>query len=342
MSTQECSFDFSQIEERFLKIIELNCQAGIKYFKKIIRNHILFHTLCFFYLLSLSLCVYFFSGPFKNLSLLSIFIALLSLSTFTYLALIFYFQSKKKDQFEHLTDWYVSISKKAIGGEFSYLEHYLSLAGGLYHFSHYLNPKNMPLYKVKAPLPSLQKILKKLALFIYVKDFHKLKEMLMIACIEQHLELLKYEPTHLEVHGSLANSYLALAKIYKYSKNHELLDSLSLDKLPDESKIKFRNTILHAIQEYQILEDDLPEDPWVLMQLAICYHELEDYDNEILYFEKILNSSQNNYAIMMRLAELYFSQKKHSKGFKLYKMLKENQVDGADLLMENYIESALN
>lgn len=341
MTTQECNFDFSQIQERFLKIIELNCYSGFKIFRKILRGYLIFHSLAWLLLISLSLCVYLFSGPLYNLSFLSIFIALLALTSFTYLALIFYFQSKKTDQLTQLTHWYVSILKKSIGGEFSYLEHYLALAGGLYFFSHYLNPKAMPLYKLKIWLPSLQKVVRKLALFIYVKDFHKLKEMLMLSCIKQHLTLLKYEPTHLEVHGSLANSYLSLSKIYKYSRDHELLDNFSLDDLSEESKIKFKNTIAQAIEEYQIIEDFLPKDPWVLMQLALCYHELEDYDHEIYYFEKILESSDNNYAVMMRLAQLYFSQKKHAKGFKLYKILRENSVEGVELLIEDYIETAL-
>ncbi len=341
MVTQKHGFDFSHIHERFLKIIELNCHSGFKFFKKILRSHLLFHVCSLSVLVCTALCVFLFSAPLQNLTLLPIFISLLTLSTFTYFALIFYFQSKKNDQIQHLVTWFVSISKKAIGSEFSYLEHYLSVAGGLYHFAHSVSVKSMPLYNKTYALPSLKKISKKLAIWIYAKDFYKLKEFLMIECIKEHLELLRYEPTHLEVHGSLANSYLALAKIYKQSNILESSDQFAFDALSENIKVKFINSLNHAIEEYQILSAELPDDPWVLMQLGICFHELKDYENEIICFEKILETSENNHAVMVRLAKLYFAQKKHSHGFKLYKMLRDQEVEGIDELIDNYIESAL-
>lgn len=340
MITDQCSFDFSQLQQRFKKVIEQNNVAGFKYFKKLLKTYLLFHVLFLTYLALLGTCLYLIASPYQRLHLVSIFIALFSLSTFTYLALIFYFQAKKVEQIEYLVSWYVSISKKALGGEFSYMEHYLSLAGGLYHFAHVLNIKNMPLYKWKLPIPSLDLLLKKMIIRIYRADFFFLKEKLMQACIHQHLLLLKHEPTSSEVHGSLGNSYLSLAKLYKSERDAAASQKVSIQMLSEESKAKCTKALCQAIEEYRILEEELSQDPWVLMQLAICFHELEDFEKEIFYFEKLLENSSQDDAIMYRLAELYFTQNKHAKGFKLYKILRDKGLESADQLIENYIETA--
>lgn len=327
----------------FHKILELHCLSGLKHVRKVLRSYVLFH--CIFTLLLTGelfflITLYFLE---KTTSLFAIGIFSLILSVFSYLILLFYFQAKKPEQFKQLKEWFLSICKKSIPEDLSQIDYHLFLAQSLYTFATFFQAKELPLYFASFPITSFQRLMKKCCYLWHWKDFQKIKEILLLDCIYQHLALLKHEPTNLEVHASLGNSYLTLASVYK-SMHRETLthqQPLSLEELQEELLKKFKSSISKAIEEYKIIRVSTDhEDPWVLVQLATCYHELEMYDKEIELFEKILEISGSNHDVMSRLAYLYFQEGRNAQGFKLYKVIKENAPEKAAQLFDYYISKA--
>lgn len=327
----------------FHKIIELHAYAGLKHFKKILHSYVVFHA-------SFSLLFIVESGFLLSLHFLEKMSVLFAfglfafvLTLFTYLVLIFYFQTKKPEQLRQLKDWYLSVCKKSLPHEsLSETEFHLFLAQALHLFSSLFQPKELPTYLSSIPIPSLKRLIKKCSHLWAWQDFQKMKELLILDCIFQHLCLLKHEPTNLEVHASLGNSYLTLASIYKLMNKDIFLKDmmLILEDFEEELLKKFKTCILKAIEEYKIILASSEHDPWVLAQLATCYHELEMYEKEIETFERILEISSSQEEVMTRLSYLYFQEGKNAQGFKLYQLIKETNPYKAEEIFSYYISKA--
>jgi hypothetical protein len=145
----------------FQKIIELHAQVGLKHFKKILRSYLVFHTLFagLFFLEAVFLLSLYFFEKVSVIFALGIFAFVLTL--FTYLVLIFYFQTKKPEQLRQLKDWYLSVCKKSLPQEsLSETEFHLFLAQALHLFSSSFQPKELPVYLSSIPLPSFKRLMK--------------------------------------------------------------------------------------------------------------------------------------------------------------------------------------
>lgn len=324
----------------FPKVLELHCLNGLNHVKKVLFSYVLFHALfiLFFTLQITALAILYFLG--KAPAVFSIAIFSLVLSVFTYLVLIFYFQAKKQDQFKLLKEWFLSVCKQSIGEGLSVTDYHLCLAQALYTFATMFHTKDLPSYLTSLPISSFQKLMKKCSYLWHSKDFQSIRKLLILDCIYEHLSLLKYEPTNLEVHASLANSYLTLASVYQMMYRQEQSNQTNAPQLSEKALKNFQNAIYKAIEEYSIIYSSAPHDPWVLAQLASCYHELEMYNQEIAHFEKILEITEPNLDIMLRLAYLYFQEGHTAQGFKLYKLIKDMDEKKADDLFDYYISKA--
>jgi tetratricopeptide (TPR) repeat protein len=337
------TFYEDKLTDSFQKILQLHCMSGVKHFKKVLFSYVLFHFafITAFILEGAFLTTLYFLENTSSLFAIGIFS--LILTVFSYLVLIFYFQAKKPEQFKQLKEWFLSICKKSIPEELSPSDYHLFLAQAIYTFAMQFHLKDLPVYFKNFPIPSFQRIMKKCSYLWHAQDFQKIKEILLLDCIYQHLALLKYEPTNLEVHASLGNSYLTLASVYKSMHKETLSQSepLSLDELKEDLLKLFKNSINKAIEEYKIIRASTQQDnPWVLAQLATCYHELEMYDKEIEHFEKILDISESNQEVMTRLGFLYFQEGRNAQGFQLYKIIKETDPQKASELFDYYIMEA--
>lgn len=325
------------------QLLELHCMSGLNHFKKVLRSYVLFHgifALLFFLESTFLVVLYCFQEP---SSLLAIGIAVLVLTLFSYLILAFYVQAKKPEQAKQLKDWFLSVCKKSLTEDLSPADYHLFLAQAMYTLATFFQPKELPVYLSSFPIPSIQRLIKKCCYLWHWKDFQKMKEVLLLDCIYQHLALLKEEPTSLEVHASLGNSYLTLASVYKSMHREAFLQQApsSLEGLEGALVKSFKSAITKAMEEYKIIRSSSDhEDPWVLAQLATCYHELEMYDKEIEHFEKILEISDFNHEVMLRLSYLYFQEGRNAQGFKLYKIIKETDTGKAAELFDYYISKA--
>lgn len=325
------------------KILHLHCISGVKHFKKILRSYVLFHLLfcALFFVQTVFLTSLYFLESRSLLFAVALFS--LVLTFFTYLVMIFYFQAKKPEQLRLVKEWYLSICRKSVSSErIPEEETHLLLAEALRLFASYFQIKELPSYLRSIPLPSLQRLLKKCSFFWHWKDFQNMKELLLLDSIHEHLSLLKYEQTNLEVHASLGSSYLSLASVYKAMQRSFLFyDSpIFIEELDESTAKKFKNAVFKAIEEYKIIHQSTHQDPWVLAQLASCYHELQMYDKEIEYFEKILEISSAHTEVMLRLGYLYFQEGKNAQGFKIYQLIKESEPLKAEEIFDYYLAKA--
>jgi len=324
MSVKEIYSEISRYfdYDRFQKNIESHCSLGLKQFKKIIRSYIFFH-LFFLGLLIGEIVAFSLSLTFLSKSALIAFsLAGIILTAFAYLVILFYFQAKKPEQFIELRNWFMLLCKQSLPKNLASSEYHLSLANSAYRFASHLMKHESTLYTLPPVNHSINTLMRKFTNFCHHKDLHKMKEILLLVSITEHIQLIKEAPTDLEAHASLANAYVALSKIYQGDSK--------------EMQEKFKGASEKALQEFKILDHYSPNDPWVQAQLATCYHDLKMFREEILYYENILKLCPEDKQIMFRLGVLYFQQGLNAKGLRIYEELKNMGFSRADEMIDYY------
>src|SRR5262249_13631206 len=157
--------------------------------------------------------------------------------------------------------------------------------------------------------------------------------------VEEHLKLVKCEPTNLEIHAGLANAYVMLSSLYADPRKYSDYDEekyIPAERLSQQMQAKFRATAERAIEEFKILNDYAPHDPWVHMQLAYSYHDLQMPHEEIREYEKVLSLHPEDKDILFKLGILYFQQGMNAKGLRIYEQLKEHHYQKAENLIKFY------
>ena len=307
--------------EGFHKNVESNCHTGIKQFKKIVRSYIFFH-LFFLGLLATEVVAFFFFLTFLfQTSLIAFSLAAILLTGFAYLILLFYFQTKKPEQFLELRNFFMLLCKKALPKNILRSEYHLSLANAAYRFASHLSRSEASYSLQPQNVGSLNQAMRKITHLCHKSDIKRMKEVLYLVSISEHIQLIKNTPTNLEAHASLANAYVALSRLYKEQGNNQ---------------DKFKAAAEKAIQEFKIIDHFSPKDPWVHAQLASCYHDLKLFKEEIAAYETILELCPEDKQILFRLGILCFQQGENARGLEIYEQLKEMQFTRADELIDFY------
>jgi hypothetical protein len=156
--------------------------------------------------------------------------------------------------------------------------------------------------------------------------------MLLISSINEHLDQIRNTPTDLEVHASLANIYSLLSLLYKEVKK-KVFSSRSSKQILEQ---KFLAAVNCTIEEFKILNDYAPNDPWVHSQLSSAYRSLCMYEEEKRENELILKLCPNDYNVLFRLGTLYFQLGQTAKGLQVYEDLKKAQYKRAEELLSSY------
>jgi tetratricopeptide (TPR) repeat protein len=150
--------------------------------------------------------------------------------------------------------------------------------------------------------------------------------------VEEHLQLVRREPTSLEVHTALANSYVMLSSLYAIQDE----DRHATPEILEELRGKFRIAAERAIEEFKILNDYAPNDPWIHTQLAYSYHDLQMPESEIREYEIILKLRPDDRDTLFRLGRLSFQLGMNAKGLKVYEGLQRYGDKRADDLISYY------
>ncbi len=261
------------------------------------------------------------------------------LTLFSYLVLRLYIQAKKPEQLLDLCEQYLMRCKELIRYQEGVPEHHIALSSAASKFAGALSEKEYTSYSSPFFLKSLTPLLEKFSAWCHWQDYYKMREYLLQVAVDEHIRVVKCEPTNLEVHAALANAYVRLSFIYADPYGQEGVDEerwIPKERTSEEMKEKFRKTAERAIEEFKILSDYAPNDPWVHLQLAYSYHDLQMPLQEICEYEIILNLRPNDHDILFQLGVLYFEQGMNAKGLRIYEILKQAHYQKSENLIKFY------
>jgi tetratricopeptide (TPR) repeat protein len=309
-------------------------KQAVIHFRRLTRGYALFHmgylVLGIIELFALLL----FFPLFLKSSLIAFTLAALFLTAFSYFVLRFYFEAKKPEQFIELKERFVATCKKALP-----VENPLAVTQAVYIFLSELEGQEVQYYPLPKLLETLKPLMEKLSLWCHFQDVHLMKEHLHQYCIDQRIEYVKKQPVNIEAHTLLAQSYIALYKLYldPRKSGKEVPYPFMLHEYSSEATVKkFQAVTRRALEELKILDAYTPNNPWVHAQMAAIYHDLGILEKEIEEYEILLRISPNDSLLLYRLGLLYFQYGKASTGLKIYEQLKKNQDPKADQLIQKY------
>lgn len=307
-------------------------------FESVIRRYVLFHT--FFLLLGIGevfLFIYFFNAI-ADSSLIAICLGLMFLTLFSYFILKLYAHTQKEERLAVIKNGYLEGCRNLIQYQSGVPEHHISLANACTKLANRLERQEYFHYQPPQWLGFMNPMMQRFSWYCHWLDYHRMRELLLITSVSEHVELVKIEPTDLEVHASLANAYVMLSSIYVPPKK---IDSSEEDHWIPEATLKgmeekFRATAERAIEEFKILSAYAPNDPWVHTQLAYSYHDLQMPAEEIKQYEIIHRLAPDDMDSLYKLGTLYFQQGLNAQGLVVYQKLAQYNHSKADLLIRSY------
>lgn len=308
-------------------------------FEWFLRLHALFHIV-FFGLVSLELLLIFLFFTFLAQSMLMAFaISILFLTLFSYLMLRLYFQAVKPEQMQNFKQQFLDTYKTVTHYQEEAPEHLLGLSNACCKLSDELAGCEYRFCHLPAWLKSLKPLVERWSWWWQWQEVHQMREMLLKEAVLHHVKLVRCEPTHPEAHAALANGYVLLSALY--AAPQKIYREMGQDWMPTPAYMqsleeKFRKTAKKAIEEFQILCDYAPNDPWVHLQLAYSYHDLGMPEEEIREYETILNLNPEDHETRFKLGSLYFQQDRNAKGLRIYEELRKIDPKRAEPLIRLY------
>lgn len=313
-------------------------QPFLHRFFSINRGFVLFHA---FYLSLLSFELLFFGlffSSFIQSTAMAFFLAGMFLSLFTYLVLFFYLHGRRPEKWMQLRDEYLTAVRSCIPFEMGSLEYHCCITEAIVSLISSLRIDSVLNRWVRAS-ETLTFLIEKFRIWTRWKDLLRLKEMLLLSSIEEHIRLIKEAPADLEAHASLASNYVTLACLYQDPKKLALNEQLSWHPPEydgDEMRSKFETALERALEEYHIIDEYAPNDPWVHAQRASLYRELDRLEDERKEYERILEMDPDNKEILVRLGKLYFRKGENAKGLKIYDQLQRIDREKAKEIITYY------
>ncbi len=322
-NNQDLHFD----ADFFQQNLPQHYRSVLSSFQEISRSFILFHIV---FLSTIAIEMTTLIGClsiFNQSVLLAAGLGALFLTIFSYLILLFYQQAKKPEQLQSLLNNFLNSCKSTIGLPEGIAQHHLSIAGTLLKLSSYLQDREWEFSRLYLLRP-----ISKLAKESYKRDVFRLQQLLLHAAVDEHLKQIRITPTDLEVHASLAGTYINLSQLYKAPKTTDGL--YAKHEMIFDEKFKIASSL--AIEEFEILSQYAPNDPWIHEQLAEGYRNLDLFDKEIQEVEILLQLKPHDRDILHRLGTLYFAQNFNAKGLKIYEELKQSNFKRAEELIASY------
>lgn len=311
----------------FQKKAQKNNKDTIEELKKIIKSFFLFNSSFFIIFIFQVLLFAVLFSLMRSSAILAMILAGIFLTSFTYFVLLFYFQSKKPDLLFSLKNRFITVCKRSLNVPTASAEFHLTVAAAAVKLSENLAENEAAILK----LPKFLRFSNKLLSYFLKGDLFKFKESLLTAAIEEHLNQIKITPTDLEIHASMANIYTNLSALYLEAQ--KLFSSKNTKML---LKNKYESCLSATIEEFKILNDYAPNDPWIHLQLAQSYKKLNLKKEEIKEYETILKLCPNDNNILYKLGALYFETNRNSKGLRVYEELKSRSFKDTNKLLSYY------
>ncbi len=253
-----------------------------------------------------------------------------------------YFEEELPERFIQLRDTYLEKCKKMWGYKEGSPASYLHIANALFRPVAALQEQDKNLYRLPYNIKGCS-YLQFLLEALHRSDLLAIKELFLQASIAEHIKLVRCEPTNLEIHAALANAYVMLSSLYQ---NQETVEAKNWNELsfwmrPSEKtakmlQAKFRSACQKAMEEFSILKEYAPHDPWVHTQLAYSFRDLGMSDKEIQEYEILADLQPQDNQILYKLGLLYFEQGHNAKGLQVYERLKNVNFKKAEDLIQHY------
>jgi tetratricopeptide (TPR) repeat protein len=309
-------------------------QESTAEFRKITRYYAHFHLIFLALGFVEIFCFLLFFSFFAKSAFLGISIGILFFTGFSYFVLLFYFQGKKPEQLLSLRKKYLDHCKQSIVHAPDTVEYHLAIVKHLYEFVDSLENQEYHYYKLPLTFETLSFLLEKLSVWTFWKEVHLMKEILLQDAVQEHLHLIKKQPTHLQIHASLAQAYQKLAFQYVIPKGKHPLPIVKMD----EMKQKFQTAMGKALEEFKIISHFSPQNAWVHSELANTYQALKLPLKEIEECETLRALLPESKDVLLRLGTLYFQEGKAAQGLLIYEELKNVDGDDAQNLISRYTD----
>jgi tetratricopeptide (TPR) repeat protein len=328
-------FDKDVYNDRIENIIK----PALSRFQQILRSYTLFNFL--FILLIAGEILYFFAHLtlLEQTFVMAIHLALIFATVFCYFTLRMYVHTRKAEKLIQLKTDFVHACRQIIQEPEGESEHHVLIAHACCKLATEMHGKEYGIYRCPTWCVFLSSSLEKLNCQWFWRDVHFMKEILLQVCIDEYIRLVKMEPTDLEAHAGLANAYVMLSGLYVDPRTVEGLDDdrwIPTHKYNEKFAQNFRSTAERAIEEFKILSDYAPHDPWVHAQLAYSYRDLQMPKEEIREYETILQLCPDDQETLFKLGKLYFEQGENAKGLQIYEELRHSHNKKAEYLIQFY------
>ncbi|MGM0439721.1 MAG: tetratricopeptide repeat protein [Chlamydiota bacterium] len=329
-----------EFDERFFTDqVRKLCDPALDRFDQIVRSYVIFNIIFLgAALLELLLFIIFATTLVKS-SLLAMSLATLFVTVSAYFIMRLYLQTRKPEQLIALRNQYIDACKKVINYQSGVAEHHMAIAHAASKLAGHLNRRQYSYYTPPRWLENLGPALETFSCWCHWEDIHFMQENLLKLAIEEHLDVVKLEPTNLEIHASLANSYVMLSSLYIDPRKVEGYDEdrwIPPQRLSEAMQENFRDIAQQAIEEFKILDEYSPNDPWTHAQLAYSYHDLQRPQEEIKEYETILQLVPDDTETLFKLGVLYFQQGMNAKGLRIYEDLKGMHYERSEQLIQFY------
>lgn len=309
-------------------------------FDRMVRAHLFFHS--FFAaigILELILLVAFFPFLSSN-SLVAFALALLFLTGFCYFILRLYSQTRKPEQLKELKQSFTGAAKEILDYQTGMADSHIALGDIYCRLAHNFQGKESTFYRPKKAFRWLTPHLERLSSAMHWQDVFSMQEMLLIGAIEEQIQFVKCEATSLEAHTALANAYVLLSSLYMHPHGLEEEEDEKRwnpsKPIKEDLKQKFRLTAERAVEEFKILSNYAPNDPWVHEQLAYSYIDLQMPFEAILEYEQMLKLNPHDSEALYRLGVLYFRHGRNAQGLQIYEQLRRTHYKKAEMLINLY------
>ncbi len=326
-------------DTRFHSELDSAFKEGYESFKSCVRFYGIFHvSFISFLCLQLISFLLFFSYFSQSLTA-ACGLALFFLTLFSYFVLLFFFQAKKPQQLLTIRTRFCQTCQAMLAFDREDPESLLTISRALEEFAFFLEKQEPLFYSPIIDVKALVPLVLKFKIWLHWKNFHQIKELLFLQSIEILVSLVKRSPTDLGIHAALAESYTKLSKLYIHPQKIEpeaILPWISPEYLSSSMNEQFLLYSNKALEEFKILEDLAPKDPWVLAHLAEIYRLQEKAEEEIRHCEELLRLTPDNIELVFQLGVLYFREGSSAKGLKMYELLQKVPSDKAVKLIEYY------
>jgi tetratricopeptide (TPR) repeat protein len=319
--------------------LHMLCPPAISQLRSILRSHFWFNV-GFSLLLAAEVTILLVAmPPFGRSTFVAVGIATALVTLFSYLILRLYMNTRKPEQLARLRNGFLDGCRELLSYKSGNPGHHLMIAQSATRLAKQLHDQEYRLVRAPKTLAPLEPLMSRLSCWLHWTDCHQLRERLLLAAVQEHLEMVKLEPTNLEVHAALANAYVTLSGLYANPRDEEER-WLPRQRLSAQMQEQFRATAQKAVEQLKILSAYAPNDPWIHAQLAYSYRDLQMPAEEIRSYERILELVPDDRDTLYKLGVLYFQQGRNANGLRVYEQLRQIHPKRAQDLIKNYGGSA--